>query len=204
MHDSSRWDLQTKECQLQEKHTCWLRGVLGESLFISEISFSIAFSSLTAICSRFLASTSVFAFANFFSPFFFLSFFLKKSSRSAILLHRLFSRNVYNNREVNPSAKRPGPSQEQLSVINLKPVFSCLQDFLNSWHHQLSLSDYTWRCTVTSERAAPSTNSFQERIVNAARCARAVHNMLLMKWQLCQRIPAKNLKKVLTKISQYC
>ena len=115
MHDSSRWDLQTKECQLQEKHTCWLRGVLGESLFISEISFSIAFSSLTAICSRFLASTSVFAFANFFSPFFFLSFFLKKSSRSAILLHRLFSRNVYNNREVNPSAKRPGPSQEQLS-----------------------------------------------------------------------------------------
>ena len=87
-------------------------------------------------------------------------------------------------------------------VLNLRPVFSCLQDFLNSWHHQLSLSDYTWRCSVTSERAAPSTNSFQERIVNAARCARAVHNMLLMKWQLCQKISAK--KKVLTKISQYC
>ena len=70
-----------------KQHTCWLRGVFGESLFISEISFSIAFSSLTAICSRFLASTSVFALANFFSPFFFLSFFLKKSSKSAILIH---------------------------------------------------------------------------------------------------------------------
>ena len=67
---------------------------LLEQLCLSKISFSISISSFRAISSRFLASTSVFTVANFFSPFFFLSLFLKKCSRSAFLLHRLFSRNV--------------------------------------------------------------------------------------------------------------
>ena len=167
------------------EHTCWLRGVFGESLFISEISFSIAFSSLTAICSRFLASTSVFALANFFSPFFFLSFFLKKSSKSAILIHwdlLLVVTHLVYTRRSTPSAKKPF----QLEAGLLMPL-GLPQQLAPPLPLRLHVT-VMWRHWALRRLPIP-----WERIGSAAKCALVVGVQLaadtlpaysmLMKWQ---------------------